>query len=209
MIKFTLLSLLAGVISLDVTAFGQFMVCRPIVVAPLFGYLLGDMGSGLWMGMIIEMLWVRVIPMGAAVPSDTTTVAILTVIWGATTVPEQHSTYIVALLIAIPAGLLFRYLDVWIRFLNIRLSNWVEEGIRAGQERRIGQAVYIGLFLFFAKAFTFYVTAVYAGYWIMMNLLPRLPVQVINGLDKGWQYLPVAGLAVMLVHFHNEFLSYK
>jgi len=41
MSEIILISFAAAVLSLDITAFGQFMVSRPIVSATLVGYLLG------------------------------------------------------------------------------------------------------------------------------------------------------------------------
>ena len=63
-----LISTVAAVLSLDITAFGQFMVSRPIVSATLVGYMLGDANTGFWMGMTVELIWISAIPMGAAIP---------------------------------------------------------------------------------------------------------------------------------------------
>ncbi len=51
-----LLSLLGGVLAVDGTSVGQFMVSRPLVAGVLAGWLLGDPMSGLWVGGILELL---------------------------------------------------------------------------------------------------------------------------------------------------------
>lgn len=96
MIEFVWYGIIAALVSLDVTAIGQFMICRPIVVGPLFGYLLGDVKAGLWIGMIVELLWVNSIPMGASVPPDITAMTILATVWGIAAVPGSNESTILA-----------------------------------------------------------------------------------------------------------------
>lgn len=60
------LSLLGGILALDGTSFGQFMVSRPLVGATLAGWILGDPVLGLTMGGILELLHLPVIPVGGA-----------------------------------------------------------------------------------------------------------------------------------------------
>ncbi len=67
---------LAVGLGLDRTAAFQFMVSRPIVAAPLTGWLIGDAMAGLQIGAMIELLWLGRLPVGAAVPPDDTQVAI-------------------------------------------------------------------------------------------------------------------------------------
>ena len=63
------LSLLLGLLSLDVSAVGQFMLSRPIVVGPLVGTVTGHVELGLTMGALIELLWIADVPVGAHLPS--------------------------------------------------------------------------------------------------------------------------------------------
>jgi len=44
-----------GLLSLDVSAWGQIMVSRPIVCGPLIGLLLGDLKTGLIIGVLLEL----------------------------------------------------------------------------------------------------------------------------------------------------------
>jgi PTS system mannose-specific IIC component len=75
--KAVLLSLVGGVLSLDKTAAFQTGVSRPIVVGPLTGYLLGDAGAGLMVGVLLELLLIGNLPVGAYVPVHETGLAIL------------------------------------------------------------------------------------------------------------------------------------
>ena len=64
------LSLLLGLLSLDVTAIGQFMVSRPIVVGPLVGLVTGHPELGLTLGALTELLWIADVPVGSHLPMD-------------------------------------------------------------------------------------------------------------------------------------------
>jgi len=61
-----LLGLLGGIVALDGTAAGQFMVSRPLVSATLAGWLLGEPALGLAAGLVMELLFLPVLPVGGA-----------------------------------------------------------------------------------------------------------------------------------------------
>jgi PTS system mannose-specific IIC component len=67
---------LAVLLGLDRTAFLQSMVSRPLVAAPLTGWLLGIPLAGLEVGMLLELLWLGQLPVGTVIPPDDTQVAI-------------------------------------------------------------------------------------------------------------------------------------
>jgi mannose/fructose/N-acetylgalactosamine-specific phosphotransferase system component IIC len=60
------LSLLGGLVALEGTSLGQFMASRPIVAATAAGWVLGDPGSGLLLGGLLELLHLSVMPVGGA-----------------------------------------------------------------------------------------------------------------------------------------------
>ena len=49
---------------------GTPMVIRPIVVSPVIGALLGDLQTGVMVGATLELVFMRAIQIGAAVPPD-------------------------------------------------------------------------------------------------------------------------------------------
>lgn len=61
-----LLSLLGGVLALDGTSVGQFMLSRPLVAGALTGWLLGDPVMGLAIGAILEAYLLVSFPSGGA-----------------------------------------------------------------------------------------------------------------------------------------------
>ena len=61
-----LLSALGGVLALDATALGQFMVSRPLVGGTLAGWILGDPVVGLEVGAALELFHIAGMPAGGS-----------------------------------------------------------------------------------------------------------------------------------------------
>jgi len=60
------LIVLGGVLALDGTSVGQFMISRPLVAGTLTGWALGDPYLGLLIGGLIELYFIPVFPVGGA-----------------------------------------------------------------------------------------------------------------------------------------------
>jgi PTS system mannose-specific IIC component len=60
------LALLGGVLGLDVVAFPQAMISRPLVAATLTGALIGEPQRGLIMGATLELIALETLPFGAS-----------------------------------------------------------------------------------------------------------------------------------------------
>lgn len=60
------IALVGGVLALDATSVGQFMVSRPLVAGALTGWLLGDPALGLVVGAILELYLLVSFPTGGA-----------------------------------------------------------------------------------------------------------------------------------------------
>lgn len=65
------LALLGGVMGLDTVSCVQSMISRPIVVGPLAGALLGDPVSGMYAGVLLELVSLNQLPIGASRGWDT------------------------------------------------------------------------------------------------------------------------------------------
>jgi mannose/fructose/N-acetylgalactosamine-specific phosphotransferase system component IIC len=61
-----LLSLLGGLLALDATSFGQFMLSRPLIAAGLAGMIAGNAEAGIVVGVLLEAVHLAVLPVGAA-----------------------------------------------------------------------------------------------------------------------------------------------
>jgi mannose/fructose/N-acetylgalactosamine-specific phosphotransferase system component IIC len=61
-----LLSLLGGLLALDATSVGQFMLSRPLIAAGLAGMIAGNPEGGIVVGVLLEAIHLAVLPVGAA-----------------------------------------------------------------------------------------------------------------------------------------------
>ncbi len=80
------LAVLGGLLALDATSVGQFMVSRPLVAATLAGWCLGDPALGLQIGAILELFYLAGVPAGGS------------------RVPETGPASVVAVAVAVSAG---------------------------------------------------------------------------------------------------------
>lgn len=65
-VSFLLLVLLGGVVAIDGTSVGQFMLSRPFVAATLAGAIVGQPAQGALIGLVLEAFHLAVLPVGAA-----------------------------------------------------------------------------------------------------------------------------------------------
>jgi len=61
------IAVLGALVALDTTVAGQFMVSQPLISATLAGYLFGDMESGMYIGAIMQLMWLKLIPAGGSI----------------------------------------------------------------------------------------------------------------------------------------------
>jgi len=73
--KTLLSSAMAGLLGLDAVQAGQFLFSRPAFVGPLLGWLNGCPLEGARIGILLEMLYIDVIPVGGVVPPNGTAAA--------------------------------------------------------------------------------------------------------------------------------------
>lgn len=209
-----MVALVGATFHLDSMAVGQCMISRPIVLGPCLGWLVGDAWTGFLIGVWIELLWARAIPVGLDVPPELGGVTVLATGWMGR-IPAVTSTGIVgspegigrlgiavlAVALASPWGWIGRRCDVALRGVNRWFADAVEARLTAGRPPRLGQTVALAIGL------RWFVIA--GGYWVALFLggqvLPLIVVRwgwaLAGRLEVvGWLF-PIAGLAVVLEWF--------
>ncbi|MBU2483278.1 MAG: PTS sugar transporter subunit IIC [Proteobacteria bacterium] len=203
---------LSSLLGLDVTAVAQTMVSRPIVAASIAGYLLGDLKTGVLIGAVIELVWIRVIPVGA-VPPDTTVSSLLATFWciggaaqggGLTPGVMENSRIMLSILMAIPFGMVFKKLDIVHRQFNTSLVHLVDREVEKQKYGIISKAVFLGATLFWLKAFVFYGLLFYPGALAVNFLEPALSGAVKSGLDTAFKLIPAAGIVAAFSMFSKR-----
>ncbi len=180
----------------------QAMVSRPIVLAPLLGYMTGIPLAGLMIGAMLELFWIDRIPVGIYLPPNDSISAVLAVsivaLAGPKTGAAAPDLIAMAILIAIPCGLIVRIFDVKIMQSNDRLSDAALEDAKQGNLRGIEKKTWLALFKVFATYLvslvlfqTVFVFAVSWGY-------PKLPAALSQTLALTYYFLPLLGIAAAI-----------
>lgn len=133
------LALLGGLVALDGTSVGQFMVSRPFVAATLGGLAVGRPGPGMMVGVVLEALHLAVLPVGAAkYPEGGPPAVAAGAVFAASQSPPvaASGTLLVVVLVAL---LLERVGGVTVeamRQFNVRFAGAPPEGLSPGQVAR-------------------------------------------------------------------------
>ncbi len=198
--------LLAGLVAmltgLDRVALVQVMISRPLVAAPLTGWLLGHPMVGLEVGMLLELLWLGRLPVGAAIPPDDTQVAIgatvLTLSVGPMLGLHGMPFVILAVLIAIPLGKFGQVFDRLARHVNDRLAVSGERALAAGRTRVMERYHLLGLASFSLASLATALVIVLVGSLILYEAAPFL-IGAVRKAGLSLQYsLILVGAASLL-----------
>jgi PTS system mannose-specific IIC component len=198
--------LLAGLVSmitgLDRVALVQAMISRPLVAAPLTGWLLGNPMTGLEVGMLLELLWLGRLPVGAAIPPDDTQVAVCAtvLVFGVGPLVGLHGMPIVilAVLVAIPLGKVGQVFDRLARHCNDRLAIAGNQALADGRTGRLERFHLLGLASFALASLATALVIVGAGSLILYQVAPLL-VGAVREAGLSLQYsLILVGAASLL-----------
>ncbi len=158
-------SLAGGALSLDRTAAFQTMVSRPIVTAPIIGWILGNPLMGLAVGVILEVLFIGDLPVGSHIPVDETGLAVVITTIIATALDAIGGAGIhevryfgvtgalllfpPVLLLVVPLNAVYRGADALTRRLNARFFHSAMRSFDDGMPVSLIKENMKGLLLFF------------------------------------------------------------
>lgn len=189
-----LVGILVGVIAMEALASFQFQFARPLVLGPIVGLVLGDAALGLKIGAELELIWMGIVGIGAAVPPDVvvgtgiaTALAILT-----------HSNTEVALALAVPVALGAQLIDIFVRTLNAGLIHRADRLADAGDYRGIELTHLSGLGLFFLRGFIPTFLAIWLGADWVKALVTNLPEWLTQGLATSGSLMAALGFAMLI-----------
>lgn len=192
-------SLLAG---LDRTAVFQLMISRPIVAAPLTGWLLGDGATGLQIGALLELLWLGRIPVGASIPPDDTQVAIGSTCLAITQYPGAPiplaAFAILCLLVALPFGKVGEFFDRVARRLNSGLWVRAERAVDQGRYRSLTWIHLQGACHFGLASVSTFSVILLGGLLSLRILVPLLTCDLAAMLPWLRLTVPLVGVAACL-----------
>jgi len=192
-------ALAGGLIGLDRTAAGQFMISQPIVAAPLVGWLLGDASAGLVIGAMLELIWVLDMPVGSFVPADATVSAVTATAVAVLTCPNGVPRSVLGFSILLSAGTVpFTMMaDTFVRSWNSRLVDRLNAAVGGDAARSLTRAHLTGLGMFYLKSVALYVLLLPAGL-AAAALFLRSPSAVKSAMELFLKLIPLLGAALVV-----------
>jgi PTS system mannose-specific IIC component len=163
------------------------MISRPIVAAPLTGWLLGEPLVGLQIGALLELLWLGRLPVGAAIPPDDTQVAVastlLTITMGESLALSGLPLLLLCTLVAMPLGKIGQWAERLARTWNGRLLIAAETALETGDLAAAERSHLWGLAHFALASLASFAVIVLAGTLMLHALAPLLagPVEAAAG----------------------------
>jgi len=190
-----LAGVIAGLAAVERKALLQAQVSRPIVVAPLVGWALGDPLAGLYVGAPLELLWIGAANLGAALPPHDTAAAaaVAAATVGAGNVELPGAVAALAVLAFGPAALLGRKLEGVGERANERLVAHAAAALGEGLPQRAFRLHLRGLWRPFAATGALVIVAGGLVGPALGWVQDRLPLVALAGLEIGWGLLWAVG----------------
>lgn len=195
-LEFLFVALVASVVQLDVLVFGQFMIHRPVVVGPIIGWLLGIPQYGLLIGIISELIYISVIPVGIKVPPDATVSTVFTVM----SYKLTGGCLSTSILIGIIIGILYKQLDLFTRSISSMVLGWVDTAKDEVLIRRINLLVVYGIVTTYIKTLLFYLIMFPVVSYGLLKFC-KFAIPILINIEKSLIYiLPAIGIGIGMSH---------
>jgi len=191
---------LGGLLALDRTALCQTMASRPLVGATTAGYLTGSVALGLLAGALLELVWLMELPVGSSVPPDETLSGVLAAVFAvaATEAWSPEARAAAGVLLAVPGGILGRYVDVAVRRWNGGLLDEASRALEEGRPLNLARRQWLGALRFFGAGFFVTLVGAAVGGWAVGTFSRRLPSEVGAALELVEAVLPLLGAGAVL-----------
>jgi mannose/fructose/N-acetylgalactosamine-specific phosphotransferase system component IIC len=209
-----------ALLNLDKQVMGPFMVGRPLMTGFVIGWLTGEPGYGVWMGLSAELLWLAAMPLGGQLtPNAGLAVTAALIAWtGSTFTPAGEAFALAVGVHHTEAGLVISFLTVplWARaFMLIdtvsrRLAPAQLEAARAdlaeGRDPRFFRRNLRGLWITLGLSLAALLLAVPVNSLLLHLVADRLgpPDMVTLNLGVLFLAIPFLGLLGMAVFLEGQ-----
>lgn len=194
LIKALLIGLVGGFGILDGRIFGLSMLGRPLVLGPIVGLILGDLQTGIIVGGTLELIWMGIVGIGAALPPDIVTGGVL----GTTFAILSGQGPEVALTLAIPIAMLAQSLGILVRTINSSFMHKADSYAEKGDIKGVARVHWVAVGLFFLNGFLPSFLAVLLGANIVEGVVNSIPPVITDGLSAAAGIFPAIGFALLL-----------
>lgn len=189
-----------GLLAVERRAFLQAMFSRPLVAATVMGLLLKELPSGVMVGMLLELYYLGVANLGAALPENDTLAATGTSAFAASMALASGgggtpAIWSVAILLCVFLGLLGRSLDRSLERYTARLARKALAVAEAGELDRAMRQNLWGVWPFFVLFGAATAACAALGFRVGPTM-GHLPLDLVRGL--AWAYPAMASVAAAI-----------
>ena len=187
-----------GLLALERSAFLQAMFSRPLVAATGTGLLVGDISSGVFVGLVFELFYLGGVALGGDRPEHETLPAVAAAaasaaIANASGMPGTPAMWTLGILLCAPLGRIGALLERRIDQRAARYHNRAYASANAGELRSAVRQNLRAMWPHFVGFGLLCAGATLVGYLVLAPLSGRLPLSIVRGL--AWAYPAMASVA--------------
>jgi PTS system mannose-specific IIC component len=191
---------LAGLVALERRAFLQAMASRPLVSATLVGLAMGDVLSGLFVGLVLELFYLGSVSLGASIADNDTLAATGSAAAAAALARGSGgggtpAIWSLAILLFIGLGRVGRAIDRGLERHTARLATKAMRSAELGQLRRAMRQNLWGMWPHFLVSAGVTAGCASVGF-LAVPLLDDMPLGLVRGL--AWAYPAMASVAAAI-----------
>ncbi|WP_217697314.1 PTS mannose/fructose/sorbose/N-acetylgalactosamine transporter subunit IIC [Oceanobacillus sojae] len=198
------ITLIAFILGIDDVSTKMFR--RPLLIAPIIGFILGDVQAGLAIGATLEIMWMGIGNVGAYMAPDLITGTIISTSLAIMSTNGSIETAVAtAITLAIPTSILAQQLLVLIQTINVSLNGWAKRLADNADVKGTFWLIYPPALLTGAARAVPTFIALYFGAGAIQSAVDALPTFVINGLETAGSIIPAVGIALLMLAMLKKF----
>lgn len=171
----------------------QFFLVKPVVAGAFAGLVMGDLGTGLFVGGTLQLMALGIGNFGGSSMPDYLSGALIGTAFGVTSGEPE-----VGLAIAVPAAVLLVQLDILARFLNTFLQHRAERACAAHEWGKVQSSNLLGAITFaLSRALSIFL-CLSLGQEVVASAASAAPEWLLNGFKLVSGMLPAVGIGILL-----------
>jgi len=180
--------------------FGLLFLGQPLVLGGVLGFFLNNMVLGLYVGSILQLMWVRSVPIGVKVQTNYTLITFLTIYFINI---FDTSFYPIIFLLSYIFATLAKYLEKIIKNINSHIVDWVMKNL---QKLNLDILHIIYLIVYTIIFFLFFLFSFYVMHFSLLKLVFYVPEKMLVAFQASYKYLILYALSLM---YHSVSFKFK
>ncbi|NCB32925.1 MAG: PTS sugar transporter subunit IIC [Erysipelotrichia bacterium] len=166
---------------------------EPVVCGALVGLLLGDVKTGIVIGGTLQLIYLGVIGVGAAIPVNKTTATTIAVALTIVSKTDMNT----AIALAVPVAVMGQLSNMLAWTLNTSLMHMADKYAEKAEYAKMNRLTYVGSLIFFICKFIPIFLCIFYGSPFVAALNENMPAWISNWLKASTGMLPALGFGML------------